>query len=373
VSSLLARGKRVLVTSQTENALKVLRDLIPQEVRSLCVSQLGSDAESKKQLNDSVVEIGNRLALRDSREPEQRIPRMRHELRDIREEQAKLRAQIKDWVELDSCRITIGGEEISAHQAAKECSQGETKHDWMPDRLAPETEPPLSDAELNEFCALLGAISPQDRRSCLQYLPDPARIPSPENISMIFPELRSASARARETEELRACWRSRLRAAQPEELSQVISVLESALSELKQFDSEWQLRLLNLMASGDAQKAFWREFLQACTELYERAFSSFQTIQGFEITVADLAPDFDRGAALEELRRSVEMGKSRSKLLTRLRLSKPAKLFFNSVKVDGRNLTTLDRIEVVRAQFSYEAYLKKLEFRWEQGIKGVDG
>jgi len=31
VSSLLARGKRVLVTSQTENALKVLRDLIPQE------------------------------------------------------------------------------------------------------------------------------------------------------------------------------------------------------------------------------------------------------------------------------------------------------------------------------------------------------
>src|SRR5262249_780685 len=39
VSSLLARGKRVLVTSQTENALKVLRELIPQEIRSLCVSQ----------------------------------------------------------------------------------------------------------------------------------------------------------------------------------------------------------------------------------------------------------------------------------------------------------------------------------------------
>src|SRR5262249_41447167 len=66
ISSLLARGKRVLVTSQTENALKVLRDLIPPEIRSLCVSQLGSDMESKKQLNDSVVEIGKRLALRNS-------------------------------------------------------------------------------------------------------------------------------------------------------------------------------------------------------------------------------------------------------------------------------------------------------------------
>src|SRR4030042_6193284 len=37
VSSLLARGKKVLVTSQTENALKVLRDQIPKNIQSLCV------------------------------------------------------------------------------------------------------------------------------------------------------------------------------------------------------------------------------------------------------------------------------------------------------------------------------------------------
>src|SRR5262249_8402832 len=156
VSSLLARGKRVLVTSQTENALKVLRDLIPQEIRSLCVSQLGSDTESKKQLNDSVVEIGNRLALRNSPEPEQRIQQIRVELEEIRKEQARLDNQIREWVELDASKITIDGAEISAHQAAKECSQGELDHAWLSDKIAPESEPPLSDVELKELCALLG-------------------------------------------------------------------------------------------------------------------------------------------------------------------------------------------------------------------------
>lgn len=373
VSSLLARGKRVLVTSQTENALKVLRDLIPQEIRSLCVSQLGSDTESKKQLNDSVVEIGNRLALRNSPEPEQRIQHIRRELDEIREEQARLHNLIRDWVELDSCKITIDGAEISAHQAAKECSQGEIEHAWLPDKIAPEAEPPLSDADLKELCALLGDISPQDRQSCLQYLPDPAKVQSPENISSLFAQLRSASARARETEELRADWPKPLREAQPEELGKVVSILEPALSDLKQLDSDWRLRVLNLMASGDSQMAFWREFLQACSELYERAFHPFQTIQGFDIAVAELPPDFDHYAALEELRRSVENGNSPSNFTTRLRLSKSAKLLFDSAKVDGRKLATLDRIDLVRAQFSYEAHLKKLELRWEQGIRNVDG
>ncbi len=373
VSSLLARGKRVLVTSQMENALKVLRDLIPPEIRSLCVSQLGSDTESKKQLNDSVVEIGNRLALRNSQEPAHRIQHISRELSDIREEQAKLHHQIRDWVELDSCKITIGGEEISAHQAAKECSQGEIEHAWLPDKIAPEAEPPLSDAELKELCALLGDVSPQDRRSCLQYLPDPARIQSPENISRLFADLRSASAFASETEGLRADWLNQLRVAQPEELSKVTSVLESALFDWKQLDSDWQLRLLNLMASGNSQMAFWREFLQACTELYERAFHPFQTIQGFDIAVPELPPDFDHDAALEELRNCVEKGKSPSSFTARLQLSKSAKLLFDSVKVDGRKLETLDRIDLVRAQISYEGYLKKLELRWEQGIRNVDG
>src|SRR5262249_41461834 len=154
--------------------------------------------------------------------------------------------------ELDSCKIAISGVEVSAHQAAKECSQGDRKHSWLPDRIAPETEPPLSVGELKELCGLLSAISPEDRKACLQYFPDPARIQSPENISRVFDDLRFASALAAETEDLREDWQSRLREAPPEEIVNVISILEPALADLKRLDSDWRLRLLNLMVSGES-------------------------------------------------------------------------------------------------------------------------
>ena len=41
VSALLARGQRVLVTSQKDQALKVLREKIPPELRRLCVLLAG--------------------------------------------------------------------------------------------------------------------------------------------------------------------------------------------------------------------------------------------------------------------------------------------------------------------------------------------
>src|SRR4030095_10516629 len=250
--------------------------------------------------------------------------------------------QIRDLAELDSCKITIGGAEVNAHQAGKECSQGERKQSWLPSSLTPANA--IANGKLKELCALLSEISTQDRQACLQCLPDPARIQSTGNISKVFEDLSFASARAAETEDLRADWPQPLREAQPEEIIKALSILEPALADLKRLDSEWRLRLLNLMVSGESQNSFWREFLQACTELYECAFPSFQEIQGFEITIADLPPDFDRDAALEELRVNVEKGKSPSSAFRRLLLSQPAKLLFDAVRLDGKKLTTLQRI-----------------------------
>ncbi len=56
----LAIGKRVLVTSETARALKVLKDKIPEEVRPLCVSLLGADTASFAELEASISGIGRR-------------------------------------------------------------------------------------------------------------------------------------------------------------------------------------------------------------------------------------------------------------------------------------------------------------------------
>jgi len=373
ICAMLARGKRVLVTSQTENALKVLRDLIPKEIRNLCVSQLGNDTESRTQLNSAVDEIGKRLAERNSPEPEKRVQQIRRELKAAREDQARLHYDIKNWAELDSCKITLEGRQISAHQAAKECATAEANHAWFPDKVAPELEPPLSDEELKELCMLLREISVEDRTSCIQLLPDPAHIQSVKNISSIFSELRWASARSIETETLRADWGAQLRTAQADVVERAISVVESALSALQGLSSEWQVRLLDLMTSEEKQSAFWKEFGRSCTELRDEAWQSFQKTQGSQIVIGNLPVDLDREAALDELERAVQKGKNPAGFITRLALSKAAKLLFDSVTVDGQKLTRPRRIELVRARLSYETRVKKFEEIWARFIKIVGG
>ena len=69
-------------------------------------------------------------------------------------------------------------------------------------------------------------------------------------MSKVFDDLRFDSARAVETEDLRADWQSQLREAQTEEINEALSILEPALADLKRLDSDWRLRLLNLMVSG---------------------------------------------------------------------------------------------------------------------------
>ena len=261
VSSLLARGKRVLVTSQTENALKVLRDYIPQEIRSLCVSQLGSDTESKRQLNEAVESIGKHLAEKNSRIVEQKIQQLKNDLRKNREEQALLLNQIKDWVELDSCTMKINSVTLTAYQAAKECSEGDENYSWFPDVLSPETEPPLKQQELIEMCSLIREVSQSDRKACLQYLPDLSLILTPNAFSNKVAELRAVTNLAAETEFLKNEWDSQLDGASRIELENAISLLEEALADFRHITEAWQLKILDLIVSEKAQDDYWRTFL----------------------------------------------------------------------------------------------------------------
>jgi len=65
VSHLIAHGKRVLVTAQNEQALSVLRDKFPEELRDLTVSVLGSTPAAMDQLRSSVQVITDIAARTD--------------------------------------------------------------------------------------------------------------------------------------------------------------------------------------------------------------------------------------------------------------------------------------------------------------------
>ena len=373
VSSLLARGKRVLVTSQTENALKVLHDKIPESIRSLCVSQLGNDTGSKEQLKEAVTSIGKHLTERNSLIVEQKIQHLRKELRTIREEKEKLRNQIKDWAEIDSKIITIDGKGISAHNVAKECSENEVEHSWFPDKISYDTEPPLTQTELLELCNLIHNISPADRKSCLQYLPIPEKLLSPEIYSQKVNEQKSLVSLSAETESSRLEWGCHLSQAQPNDINNAIEILEKALSDLQTLTDAWQIKILDLTAAEENQDAFWRDSLNKCVSYRDAAWNAYKSMHGCEITFSmkSLPPELDIDASFEELRKVIKKGRNPANWMARMGLSKSAKLIFDITKIDDHYIVTEERITVAQSYLSYVRLLKKIRVTWNLTITTI--
>ena len=118
ISRFLAQGKTVLVTSQTGQALSVLKNKIPKEIRPLVVSQVESDSKSNN-LQSSVSDINTNLS-DNIKFTKDKYEKKAQELKKVREKIAIKNNEFEKKSLIDSREeITIGIEKIKPIDAAK--------------------------------------------------------------------------------------------------------------------------------------------------------------------------------------------------------------------------------------------------------------
>src|SRR5580658_25556 len=109
IGHLLAQGKSVLVTSHTTKALRMVRHHIVPELRPLCVSVLGSDLDSRKQLESAVGSIAERLSRADASSLEMEAKKLEAERLDVLMKLGEIRNQLADARADEYREIAIGG------------------------------------------------------------------------------------------------------------------------------------------------------------------------------------------------------------------------------------------------------------------------
>lgn len=119
IGHLLAQGKSVLVTSHTPKALRVLRDQIPEDLRPLCVSAVGGDRESRRQLETAITEINARLARSSVEVLRGQIDDRVKERRKLLEENRRLTAKLREALESEYQEILSLGKAITPAEAAR--------------------------------------------------------------------------------------------------------------------------------------------------------------------------------------------------------------------------------------------------------------
>ena len=132
IGHFLEEGKTVLVTAHTSKALRVLRGQIDEKLQPLCLSVLEGDAESREQLPLAVRQILGRVASSNAGalRTQAKDLRGRHSRLLRREGDLKERLRAARYSEIEE--LVIGGEGIRPTDAAKQVSDGEDEHVWLP-------------------------------------------------------------------------------------------------------------------------------------------------------------------------------------------------------------------------------------------------
>lgn len=141
----LAQGKNVLVTSYTPKALRVLKDKVPKELQSLCVSVLDDkSADVEKSING----INEYL----SKESSVHIKKKIHEAESARKETIEKLAQIRKKIyairNSEYKQISYNGESYSPCDIAKFINENNDRLSYIPGEVASNMTLPLTKDEL---------------------------------------------------------------------------------------------------------------------------------------------------------------------------------------------------------------------------------
>jgi hypothetical protein len=268
ICHLLAHGKRVLITSEKERALQVLRDKIPEDVRALCVSVLGGDSKSVKEIEESIRVIAENL---DSKQTEilvKNIERMQTELDYTKRMIATYNQRINEAAEAENEERTFADQTFTPLEATKWLRANEM-HSWLPDQLDASVSYPFTREETKLLFQLLGVILTQDQLALSMYRPKTEGMPTPSVFEQHVKNIIGIEQNMEQTEAALRGWN--IPETIPFALDEFIHFVKEASDKLEQLLQEgWLKLILEEVLAFPNKYQEWQAFFNESQERIDR-------------------------------------------------------------------------------------------------------
>ena len=198
ITHLLASGQRVLVTSQTPRALRVLKDKMPPEIADLCVLLIGDDRAAMNDLEQSVQAITDRYNTWDEDENRELIDRLEVDYDSAKRREADL---LRDLLtlregEVSECSAIAGQYSGTLQAIAERLGREREGYSWLtPERLgAAANDSPLSNSEALQLLALARITDGVDASDLELAAPDLRVVPTPAAFEAVVQAVSHAAA-----------------------------------------------------------------------------------------------------------------------------------------------------------------------------------
>lgn len=372
ISALLAGGQRVLVTSQKAQALRVLRDKLPNGIANLCVSMTDLGRGGSAELEGSVKALSNRFAGFDPEAQARKVERLRGRLAEARRVESTLTDRIRSLREAETYEhdeIAPGYQGTLAAIAAT-LKRNEPECGWLPVPLpegAPDT-PVIGAAEAGELLALLAGETPQRAARTSQVLPDPSSLPPAETVrALIAGEAAAADvARRRESDLSR-----RLGACDKDTVDRLEAEARTVARAIEQLDLDEDPRAWN---TADWAVAAIVDFLARRESMILEQLASYRswsdTARGAvrfvglrEVTLPPGNPA-ELATAARGLRDHLAGGGKLRRGPVRPAVQREAETLLDGVRVDGVAPTSVELLDVVIAELDARGAVAMLDRGW---------
>lgn len=372
VTHLLAQGKRVLVTSHTERALKVLKDKLPEEISPLCISLLGSDRQSIRDLEAAVESISARQGDWSEEASQREGDAHRSALHDIRSRLASAQNRLRDIREADSHQIEIGNYRGTSQHISRQLASESPQLSWIPDDVS-EPVPPMANTEFKDYLELLWNLPPEAHSAADAQLPDPGDLVTAGDLEDLFYKEAEFARRRVDAASRYGEWVDDLGDHDDDTISETAMVLASYGKRLRELSNaaEWTGQAVADVIGG--RKAVW-DALSKELESHHDALDQALDVLGNATVEPNLQTSLSvLRAATAELISHAEQGKALRTGLLAMGAARDHREILEQARVDGAAPHSLEQLKLLEAYLSASQELEQIEQAWQGRVERFEG
>ena len=287
ICHLLATGQRTLITAKTPRALQVLEELVPDELRPLCINLLGSGLEERRSLESSVGGILRKNEEWNEDRAKQERTELEDRLRNRREEKAKVNRRLRDIRESETHTQSIAGGAYrgTAARIAEAVNRDRADYAWFTDSVPLDKTCQIAESDLRSVLTALRQFTPEKRREL--GLAWPETLPSSERLADLVRNEASAieeeKSAARGADDRLADLLARNNPSSIEAILNAFSSFRDARRRLLAAPHSWMNDALRDVQGGNS--SLWHELLRVTRDV-------IASVEGLVATADDIRVEF---------------------------------------------------------------------------------
>lgn len=358
---LLAHGKTVLVTAHTTKALRVLRDYVVDTLQPLCVSVLDNDLEGRKQLEQSVEGIVERLSNADAGRLRAEAAKLAQHRKTLIERRRATRQELLKVRQGEYHPIVVGQESFRPSDAARKVARERDTHSWIPTPVTLGAHLPLSEVELADLYRTNATITKEDEGELAFALPDPASLIAPPAFVELVTEREVLSGEDRDFGA--EYWERPVTEEAAEDLEGLMGRLDQAVATIGKGEA-WRLEVVAADQRGGPHRVPWDSLLTLIGEVGREAAEAQETLLRYGPSLSsEIGLDEAERIAGEILRHL----KGRDSLGALTLLVHPSwKRLLGAARVGGKEPRLPEHFEALRTLGQLQQRRQELASRWER-------